>query len=192
MATSPTAQSGSDIAQYIQDFYRVSAERDFARDFNFRLLSINPGPASTVTFDSDDLVYIKTATIPERNITNIAVPYMGLQFNVPGNATYPNSESYQLTFYCDENSTIRQKFEQWSRDVFNDASSTGNYFSPTQNATLNLVQLDNQQNVVAQYQLVGVSVRNVGPLQYNMADGNGATVEFTVTLSYHYWTRITP
>lgn len=180
----------ADVNQTIQDFYRIAANREFARDFNFRVLNISTGGASNVTFDNDDLVYVKTATLPAREITNVPVPYMGLNFNVPGNAVYPESANYQLTFYCDARSQIRQKFEQWSLDIFNDTNSTGNYFSPKQTAVIDLVQLDNQLNKVAQYQLVGVSVRNVGPLSYNIAGGSGETVEFTVTISYHYWRKI--
>ncbi|NBW57192.1 hypothetical protein EBR43_05290 [bacterium] len=180
----------ADVNQLITDFYRVAATREFARDFNFRVLSINTGGASTVTFDENDLVYVKTASLPERAITNIPVPYMGLNFNIPGNATYPGSEAYTLTFYADAKSQLRQKFEQWSTDIFDDSNSTGNYFSPKQTAIIDLVQLDNQLNKVAQYQLVGVSIRSVGPLQYNIASGTGETIEFTVTISYHYWRKI--
>lgn len=179
----------ADINQLITDFYRVAANREFARDYNFRVLSINTGGASTVTFDQDDLVYVKTATLPEKAITNVPVPYMGLNFNLPGVVTYPNSEGYQLTFYADAKSQIRQKFEQWAQDIFNDATSTGNYFAPKQTATIDLVQLDNQMNKIAQYQLVGVSVRNVGALNYNISEGTGNTIEFTVTVSYHYWRK---
>jgi hypothetical protein len=179
----------ADVNQLITDFYTAATTREFARDFNFRVLNINTGGASTVTFDNNDLIYVKTASLPARSITNVAVPYMGLNFNLPGNVTYPNSEAYELTFYTDANSQIRQKFEQWSFDIFNDSNSTGNYFAPKQTAVMDLVQLDNQMNKTAQYQLVGVSVRNVGPLNYLIAEGIGNTVEFTATLSYHYWRK---
>ena len=116
----------ADVNQLITDFYRVATNREFTRDFNFRVLSINTGGVSNVTFDQDDLVYVKTATLPERAITNVPVPYMGLNFNIPGNATYPGSEAYTLTFYADAQSKIRQKFETWSQAVFDDSSSTGN------------------------------------------------------------------
>jgi hypothetical protein len=180
----------ADVNQLITDFYRVATNREFTRDFNFRVLSINTGGVGAVTFDEDDLVYVKTATLPERAITNVPVPYMGLNFNIPGNATYPGSEAYSLTFYADAQSRIRQKFEQWSQAVFDDSSSTGNYFAPKQTAIIDLVTLDNQMNKQAQYQLVGVSVRSVGPLTYNIAEGVGNTIEFTSTISYHYWRKL--
>ena len=181
----------ADVSQLITDFYRVAASREFARDYNFRVLSINTGGASNVSFNQDDLVYCKSASLPERAITNVAVPYMGLNFNLPGNATYPGSEAYTLNFYCDAASQLRQKFEQWSRDIFDDSTSTGNYFSPKQTAIMDLVQLDNQLAKIAQYQLVGVSIRSVGAINYNIAGGTGETVEFPVTFAYHYYRKLT-
>jgi len=184
----------ADVNQLIQDFYTAAQSRNFARDFNFRVLNITaPGVLNAagqpLTFDSNDLVYVKTATLPERAITNVPVPYMGLNFNLPGNATYPNSEAYTLTFYADAQSQIRQKFEDWSRYVFNDQNSTGYYLAPGPTSTIDLIQLDNNMNKVAQYSLIGVSPRSVGALNYNIAGGNGETVEFTATISYHYFVR---
>lgn len=185
----------ADVNQLIKNFYKVAQDREFARDYNFRVLSITaPGALDAagqpLTFNEEtDLVYVKAATLPERAITNIAVPYMGLNFNLPGNATYPGSEAYTLTFYCDAKSQIRQKFEDWSRYVFDDANSTGYYFTPGPSSVIDLVQLDNQMNKVAQYSLIGVSPRSVGPINYNIATGTGEALEFTATVSYHYFTR---
>lgn len=185
----------ADVNQLIQNFYKVAQNREFARDFNFRVLSITtPGVTNAagqpLRFEEEtDLVYVKAATLPERAITNVAVPYMGLNFNVPGNATYPNSEAYTLTFYADAKSQIRQKFEDWSRYVFDDANSTGYYFTPGPTSVIDLVQLDNQMRKVAQYSLIGVSPRSVGALEYNIAEGTGSTVTFTATIAYHYFTR---
>jgi hypothetical protein len=76
---------------------------------------------------------------------------------------------------------------QWTRDTFNDASSTGNYLTPTQNSTIDLIQLDTNFERVNQYQLVGVSIRTVGDISYLMSDGIGNVMTFQVTLAYHYW-----
>jgi hypothetical protein len=184
----------ADVNQRIQDFYKTAREREFARDFNFRVLAINTGNAvnaagQPIIYNDDDLVYVKAATLPERAVTNVPVPYMGLNFNVPGNATYTVSDSYSLTFYSDARSQLRQKFEDWSRYVFDDATSTGDYLSPKQESYITLVQLDNQLSRIAEYTLVGVSPRSVGALNYTIAGGTGETVEFTATMSYHYFTR---
>lgn len=180
------------VNQLIQDFYRVAQQRDFARDFSFRLLAITPGDASSITFNQDDLVYIKTASLPGRDLQNVEVPYMGLKFNVPGSVVYPDSGGYELTFYADQNSKIRQQFEQWSRDIFDDASSTGNYFTPKQTSTIDMVQLDPQMNAIGQYQLVGVAVNKVGNLEYKPSEGTGTVIDFKATITYHFWTRSKP
>lgn len=174
--------------QTIQDFYRVAQARDFARDVQFRILSISP-EGTTTTFDEDDLVYARSAILPARAIGNVQAKYMGLNFNIPGLASYPNSENYQIKFYAAANSALRRKFEQWSRDTFNDANSTGNYLTPTQSSTIDLIQLDNNFEKVNQYQLVGVSIRTLGDLAYTMSEGGGAVMSFDVSLAYHYWTQ---
>ena len=46
------------MAQTIQDFFRVSQARDFARDYMLRVVSIGED-----TFNEDDFVYITTATL---------------------------------------------------------------------------------------------------------------------------------
>lgn len=178
----------ADTTQLIQNFYQIATERDFTRKFSFRILGIDPGDATNVSFDENDLVYVRTAQLPAREITEVTVPYMGLNFHIPGSVVYPGSEAYSMEFYCDINSKIRQKFEDWSRDVFDDVTSTGNYFAPKQTATIDMVQLDNQMNRVSQYQLVGVSPRNIGPLEYDTTNG-GEFVTFTATIAYHYFRR---
>ena len=160
-----------DVKQTISDFYKVAQERDFARDFHFRVLSINTDSSVTsVTFDEDDLVYVKTAALPGREISDVTVPYMGLPFHVPGIVSYPTSEGYSLTFYADAQSKIRSKFEEWSM--------------------ADLLQLDANLDKLAQYQLVGVSPRSVGEMGYTMAEATGSALEFTATLAFHYWRKI--
>jgi hypothetical protein len=59
---------------------------------------------------------------------------------------------------------------------------------PTADAVIDLVLLDKQLERVAQYQLVGCSIRNVGNQSYN-ATGTGEVVEFTTTIAYHYFRK---
>ena len=178
-----------DVKQTISDFYRVAQSRDFSRDFQFRVLSIQPGDGSDILVTEDDLVYARGGSIPGRSIAQQTVAYMGLDFRVPGAAQY--SGSYSLQFMCDNNSAIRRLFEKWSHDTFDDEDSTGNYFMPRATSTVDLVQLNSQLDRVAQYQLVGCYPSEVGEIAYSI-EGSGAPVEFPVTMSYHYWRRIRP
>jgi len=152
------------------------------------VLNINFGTGTDVSFTEEDLVYATTATLPGKTINNVAVPYMGLNFNVPGTVTYDGSDGYSLTFRSDESHNLREKFLQVQQDTFDDADSTGNYFMPTADAVIDLVLLDKELNRVAQYQLVGCSIRNVGPQEYD-STGTGDVVTFTTTIAYHYFRK---
>lgn len=175
------------INQDIQKFYSSAQTRDFSRDFLFRVTDIQLQGLGT--FTDADLVYVKGAALPGRNITNIAVPYMGLTFNVPGTATYPGSESYALKFYLDADSKFRNDFEAVSRALFNDDSSIGEYNTPNKDNYIQLDQLNKELNPIATYKLQGASLRNIDAIDYNIADGTGATVEINTTIAYHFYTK---
>jgi len=176
----------ADTRQTIQNFYTQAQSKDFARSNLFRVLNLDFGDGSTVDFNEDDLVYVMTATLPEKAITSTAVPYMGLKFNIPGVVDYPGSGSYTLKFRCDESYALRDKFLQVISDTFNDEDSTGNYFMPNANAVIDLALLDKQLDRVTQFQLVGVAIKKVGQVQYNMTEA-GNMVDFDVEVSYHYF-----
>jgi hypothetical protein len=136
-----------------------------------------------------DLVYAKTAELPGRAIGNVAVPYMGLNLNVPGAVTYPGSDAYGLDFYLDGESNLRNYFETASRSLFDDQTSTGEYGTPDDDFYIQLAQLDKDLEPVAEYKLVGASLRNVGGISYDIANGTGATVSVNATVSYHFYTK---
>ena len=171
--------------QDIQKFFAVARERDFARDFQFRVQRVEDRGVALLT--DNDLVYAKSAQLPGRDIGVIPVPYMGLQFKVPGAASYPNSDGYGLTFYADSENLIRTVFERWSELTFDDATSTGNY-RIFDNSTVTLAQLNQKMEVVNQYKLIGVFPVDVGALTYSTV-GSGETVSFTATLAYQYWRK---
>ena len=175
------------VSQNIQNFYRTAADKDFSRDFLFRVtqMQLQGVPA----LEEGDLVYVKTAELPGRQIGNVAVPYMGLNLNVPGAVTYPGSDQYGLDFYLDGESSLRNYFETASRSLFDDQTSTGEYGTPDDDFYLQLAQLDKELNPVSEYKLVGASLRTVNGIDYNISDGTGATVEVNATMSYHFYTK---
>ena len=79
-----------------------------------------------------------------------------------------------------------------SRRIFDDATSTGDYNIAGRGNSITLVQLDKALEPVTTFKLVGASVRNVGPISYNMADGVGQPVAFDATLSYHFFEENAP
>ena len=175
------------VSQNIQNFYRTAADKDFSRDFLFRVtqMQLQGVPA----LEEGDLVYVKTAQLPGRNIGNVAVPYMGLNLNVPGAVTYPASDAYALDFYLDGESSLRNYFETASRSLFDDQTSTGEYGTPDDDFYIQLAQLDKDLEPITEYKLVGASLRAVNGIGYDIATGTGATVSVNATVSYHFYTK---
>lgn len=165
------------MPEQILKFYEVAKTREFARDFQFRVVALGP-------LTQDDLVYIRTATLPGKEINNQQVPYMGLNFNVPGSVTYTGSDSWPLTFLHDEAQNIRAKLEAWISEIFSIETSSGKYGVPSEEATLDL--LDKNFNTIRRYNLIGVYLRSIDPINYD-AKGNGKPLEFNCNLAYQFW-----
>jgi hypothetical protein len=173
----------------IQEFYKVVQERDFNRQNQLRVLAIDAGPGFDVEFSPDDLVYIQTNRLPQRNIQATDASFMGLDFHVPGNVKYDGSGDYALTLWADQKLNLYDKFVQWSRQVFDDADSTGNYLAAKAGATMTLVAVDTELKVVRKVKLVGVFIKNVDQVEYDIKDA-GSVQSFGVTISFHYWEEI--
>jgi len=169
----------------IRDFYKVAQDRDFSRKNQLRVVSISSGAGLDVNFSPDDLVYAKTASLPQREIQTSTASFMGLDYNVTGNVKYTGSESYTITFYADQKFDLWNKFNEWGFQTFDDETSTGNYFVPKASAQITLMSVDNELNPVKQFTLVGVACKSTGALEYDIST-NGEVQEFTVTFSYHF------
>jgi len=172
------------MSQNISDFYTSVQANDFARQFQFRVIQL-----ANIAFSETSLVYVETANIPGRTINNIQVPFMGLNFNVPGTASYPGSDAWNVTFRCDQSYNIRAALEDATIVTFDDSSSTGNYNIARSPSNIVLDLLDKTGAPIRQYTLFGAYVVSVGDMAYNLGD-NGTIVTVPTTLAYQYW-RIT-
>lgn len=170
----------------IQDFYKVAVDRDFARQHQFRALSWTLWGQDVLTADPGHYLYIETASLPGREITNVPVPFMGLNFNVPGLATYGGSAGYTVSFRADSQYYLRKIMEHATRRVFNDRTSHGDYNTPDAENHLTIGLLGKMLEVLQVYTLVGVNVVNTGAMSYNLGD-TGTIAKVDATLSYHYW-----
>lgn len=164
----------------IQNFYAAAQQMEFARDFQFKVRSLGP-------FTENDLLYLKTAKLPGKEIANKEVPYMGLKFNVPGAVLYTGSNAWDVTFRVDEPLNIRNKLESWVSEIFNDETSTGKYGVPTELATMDL--LGKNLETLRRYQFIGLYPTKVGEISYDIS-GDGTPLEFSATFAYQYWRLI--
>lgn len=161
----------------IQEFYNTAQQREFARQFQFRVVSLGP-------FDEGDLLYLQTAVLPAKTVSNQTVSYMGLDFNVPGSVKYDGSSGWSVTFWCDEGINIRNKMENYVNTIFNDDTSTGLYGVPTETATLDL--LGKNRETIRRYNFVGIYPTSTGSLSYDIKTG-GDILTMDATFAYQYW-----
>jgi hypothetical protein len=181
----------------IQNFFNQASQKQFARDFLFRVKQIN---ITGLSLNGEtDLLYARSATLPGRNIQNKTVNYSGQQFNIPGKSEYPGSESYSIEFYVDQSLDIRTKLEQASRLLFNNEDTTGNICMPGNESiiTLDVLQIPCQRGVnvtsggslevIKTIELVGASLRDIGEIAYAIADGTGEILTFSSTFSFHFY-----
>ena len=172
--------------QTIQKFFTAAAQREFARDFLFRVTEITLREGA-FSFGSDELIYAKTAKLPTRKIDNKPVPYMGLDFNVPGRATYGESGGYNIEFYCDAEAELHRRLLAETREVFDDSTSTGDYNIAGPGSVITLHQLRKDLSPIRTYTLVGASIRDCGEMSGAISSGSGDVVSFTAQFAYHYF-----
>jgi hypothetical protein len=169
-------------------FYNQALQKDFSRDHQMRVISIGPGGF----IKQEDNVYITTAVLPGYNIANQAVPYMGLQFNVPGSGNFPGSDAWVVTFRCDAQLNLREKILGWQKSVFNafpdDAlNSVGAYGPKGIDTYADLAVFDRDGKSVRSLKLIGCYPTSLGEIAYD-ATANGNVVTMPVTLAYQWWT----
>lgn len=167
----------------IENFYDTIGTNDFARQHLFRVVALGG-----TRFTLNELMYMTTLNLPSREITNIPVPFMGLSFNVPGTAKYSGSESWEVKFRIPQNLSVRRKFEDWSRYIFDDADSTGSYNIPSRsvNNQAIIVLLDKNGNPLRTYTIFGLYLKTLGNISLDITKG-GELMEQSATLAYQYW-----
>lgn len=132
--------------------------------------------------------HIRSASIPASDLGQIAVPYRGREFKIPGNRTYA---TWQITVLDDSN-LLWKKFHQWSNLInsnpTNEPSGTAGVTDFT-NLMENweIVQLDVNGNCVRKNKLIGCWPSIVGELSLSM-DENESLSTFTVDVEYQYQT----
>lgn len=169
--------------QGIRNFYDAASRKDFFRQNLFRVIAF--GGANF--FNTDDLLYIESTSLPSKTINNIAVPYMGLSFNVPGTVQYPNSNAWSVNLRMDANLSIRDKLEDWMTSVFDDRNSTGNYSIPAgDEGVTTLLLLDKKGKSLRTYDLYGCYITSLGDMTLNVTTA-GDIVTTPATLAYQYW-----
>lgn len=168
----------------ITDYFEVMQQRDFLRTNQYRVAALT---YKGISLTEQDLVYLRTGDIPSRTIQQVDVPYMGLNFKVPGTAQYQGT--MQLSFYCDQPQIIRGIFEQMSFTTFDDDISGGQYtVAGSDILTFRTFNQTSPESTTTAYSLIGIFPTEVGTIQMDTTS-NGTVANFTATIAYQYWRK---
>lgn len=177
-----------------QTFYNAIGAKagGLSRDFLFRVTSINAG--SEVIGPQSGLIYARAASVPGRIIQDNIANYSGHEFHLGGRATYSQSNGWPIEFYCDEGNALRKSLEKMSNATFDSGVGGGvlggEYgvgAGEGQIAAITLQQLGKDFLPAENYILHGAQIREIGDIDYLIADGVGAIVTFQATFAYQYY-----
>lgn len=133
---------------------------------------------------------IKGASLPASVITPIEVPYRGRKLKIAGDRTF---EPWTITVLNDTGMEIRRAFEQWMNLINahqeNVSAYQSNVGSLEYMTDMTVIQLDRSGNEVGThaYNIIGAFPTNISAIDLNF-ETNDSIEEFTVELTYQYWT----
>jgi hypothetical protein len=126
---------------------------------------------------------IKSASLPAATVGEITVPYRGRVIKLPGDRTF---EDWEITVISDSDMQLRSEFEKWHNELNNHLENKVDY-EDSLFQDWSVTQLDRAGEKIREYNLIGCWPKNLGAMEVAF-DTNDTLAEFTVSLSYQYWT----
>ena len=131
----------------------------------------------------------RAAQLPGVTMNPVEVPFRGRLVKFPGDRTF---EDWTMTVYNDTNFGVRDAFETWMNSMNTHLSNVGlnidNAGYGTYLADIEVNQLNESGSTVKKYKLRNAFPTIVSPIELSY-DQTTAIEEFTVTLTYDYWTN---
>ena len=131
----------------------------------------------------------RAAQLPGVTMNPVEVPFRGRMVKFPGDRTF---EDWTMTVYNDTNFGVRDAFEAWMNSMNTHLSNVGvvvdNAGYGTYLADIEVNQLNEAGSTVKKYKLRNAFPTIVSPIELSY-DQTTAIEEFTVTLTYDYWTN---
>lgn len=136
-----------------------------------------------------DQFFFKSAALPGSTIGVVNVPYFGREIKVAGNRTFAD---WTVTVINDEDFRIRKKFENWHRVINSHRENlrSGAYESVRQygtDCTVTHYGKTGGKIGLGTYKFIGMFPSDIAQIDLDWGS-NDTIEEFTVTLSYQYWT----
>lgn len=161
--------------------------KSLARTNRFEVFIFAP-PGLSGGFDTRDIsLLVETASLPTLNIAVKPFKIFGPSYQRPISVEY-GGEGIPITFHVDRDMKTKKFFDEWLFKVV--AKET--YFVNYQNdylSTVEIYQLDEQDNITYAIRLVDAFPRNVNLMELNNSSSN-QTHRLNVLFAYRYWERI--
>lgn len=177
------------------DQFRTAMQNDGARPNLFEVVLAFPNFVELGSQAAGkSRFFVKTAQLPGSTIGAVTVPYFGREVKVAGNRTFAD---WSVTVINDEDFTIRGAFERWHRGINGNVTNLREpgaiSTSPAAAGTSYAVDAEVYQYAkvgglpIKKYKFIGMFPNDIAPIDLDWGS-NDTIEEFTITLTYQYWT----
>lgn len=132
-------------------------------------------------------LYCEMASLPPVNISTKSFKIFGPTYQRPFGAEF-GGEGISMTFHVDRDMQVKKFFDEWtSKVVDHDTGLVG--YQDEYACTINLRQLDEQDNITYEIELLEAFPRSINLLELNNSAQN-QTHRLNVLFAYRYWRDI--
>jgi hypothetical protein len=166
----------------------VLGSTGLARNNRFEVIIAKPRSLSFSPYNEKLIsLYVEQTSIPLLNIAVKSQKIFGPSYQRPFASEY-GGEGISLNFHVDRNMSVRDFFEEWMHVIVNRDNYTIGY-QDEYATTINIRQLDEQDNVTYEVELLEAFPRNMNLMDLNHASSN-QTHRLNVLFAYRYWQNV--
>jgi len=126
---------------------------------------------------------VKSTSLPQTSIEEIAVPWQGYDYKIPGKRTF---DDFTVTFNVDTKNNIRNAYEEWMNKMINPSTNVREVNETAIMVDQTLTLVDGTGQSFATYTLHNAWPQMVGTATLDY--GTTEILSFEVTFKYQYFT----
>lgn len=164
------------VTQFLQ-----TLKQGGARGNQFRVTLTFPAVASGGLIAATKSQFLcDSASLPGQNVGITSMMYRGRQVKLAGERTFDN---WEVQCVNDGDFSIHNAFESWMQAVNNKRDNTGLLDVAAYTVTMQVEQLDRNDNTLKMYQFIEAFPVNISPIRLDFSD-NDTIERFTVSFAY--------
>lgn len=184
-----------DLLPDVTNFYNAIRDYGISKKYNFKLEAIEGTPVDDLFSKFPYDIYAQSTRIPSKKINTVKIPYKSFEYVVPMHASYPDNESWELTFITDANLTIRTIFENWNKALYDSETNSASDINFAKSTiTFNLLKesIDgvdgNGLEVVKKYVLKGAYPVLIGISDYDISSAGDSVSKTRIIFAFQSFT----